>query len=92
MGPEASRNVRGSVCIWATSTACAGTVFYLLPFHLIPVYFGFLGKVPWKSVIGKVVVTCFSFASSWIFAMDIVLKLVCNVIMTSACLFFSLNL
>lgn len=45
-----------------------GNAFYsLLSFHLVCVYFGFLGNVPWKSVVGKVVATCFSFAFFLVF-------------------------
>lgn len=52
---------------WAASAAWVGTVFSFLHFHLMSVYFGFLEKTSWKSVVGKVVATCFSFEifQSW---------------------------
>lgn len=53
--------VIGSKHAWAASAAWVGTVFSFLPFHLITVYFGFLEKTSWKSVVGKVLATCFSF-------------------------------
>lgn len=67
MGDVSLGKVMGSKHAWAASAAWVGTVFSFLPFHLITVYFGFLEKTPWKSVVGKVLATCFyEICQTWV--------------------------
>lgn len=72
----------GSNHAWAASATWVGAAFSFLPFHLISVYFGFLEKTSWKSVVGKTVATCFSFE---VLSPGYHAHTHCHVIMTSAC-------